>query len=197
MPLPSSFSWHSEPREWSVDPVSNALRLRTLQHTDFWQRTHYGFERDNGHFFFTPISFDFVMSARIRFSPVHQYDQAGLMVRVGPECWIKTSVEFEPGRMSRMGAVVTPAGYSDWSTQDVPADTTDYRLRISREGDTYTVAASIDRLEWMQIRMAYLPTKPGAIVQCGMYACSPGEGGMQASFDEFAINRAADACEDV
>ena len=37
------------------------------------------------------------MTAHVAFNPVHRYDQAGLMVRVSPTCWLKTSVEHEPG----------------------------------------------------------------------------------------------------
>jgi regulation of enolase protein 1 (concanavalin A-like superfamily) len=42
--------WHCEPKQWSIDPVASALRIRTDPGTDFWQRTHYAFEADNGHF---------------------------------------------------------------------------------------------------------------------------------------------------
>src|SRR5262245_26679782 len=112
--------WYCEPPRWSVEPARRWLRVEPNGGTDFWQKTHYGFEADNGHLLFTGLTGDFVMTTRVRFHPVHQYDQAGLMVRVSPSCWLKTSVEYEPDGPSHLGAVVTNQAYSDWSTQDFP-----------------------------------------------------------------------------
>jgi regulation of enolase protein 1 (concanavalin A-like superfamily) len=98
--------------------------------TDFWQRTHYGFQVDNGHFLYREMTGDFVPTARILFRPVHQYDQAGIMVRVSADCWLKCSVEFEPSGPNRLGAVVTNHGYSDWSTQNFPRHDCEVWLRI-------------------------------------------------------------------
>ena len=76
----------------------------------------------------------FVMTTHVSFEPVHQYDQAGLMVRLSADCWLKTSVEYEPGATNRLGVVVTNAGYSDWSTQEVPASQLQVWLRVERSG---------------------------------------------------------------
>jgi regulation of enolase protein 1 (concanavalin A-like superfamily) len=65
-----------------------------------------------------------------------QYDQAGLMVRVSPDFWIKTSVEFEPSGPSRLGAVAANYGYSDWSAEDYSRAAGDVWLRIRREADS-------------------------------------------------------------
>jgi regulation of enolase protein 1 (concanavalin A-like superfamily) len=44
---------------------------------------------------------------------------SGLMVELSPSCWLKTSCEFgEPA--SQLGVVVTNAGFSDWSTLELP-----------------------------------------------------------------------------
>src|SRR3954454_20249140 len=109
--------WHCEPARWAVEAARHCLHVEPDGGTDFWQRTHYGFEADNGHFLFAPVAGDFVLTTKVRFHPAHQYDQAGLMVRVSPSCWLKASVEYEPAGSSRLGAVVTNYAYSDWSTQ--------------------------------------------------------------------------------
>ena len=44
------FHWFNEPAVWEM---GDTLEIQTLPDTDYWQRTHYGFQRDNGHFFFT------------------------------------------------------------------------------------------------------------------------------------------------
>lgn len=177
--LHPALRWHCEPRRWSL--VEACLRIEPEAGTDFWQRTHYGFEADNGHALLAPLTGDVVVSTHVRFRPAHQYDQAGLMVRISPACWLKTSVEHEPGRAGRLGAVVTNAGYSDWSTQ--PFTSSEVWLRVRREGQDYVVDASANGRTWEQIRLARLhDDRPGLEVSAGLYACSPKGAGFVAEF---------------
>jgi len=61
------------------------------------------------------VSGNFVVTTKVRFFPKHQYDQAGLMIRVDGIHWIKMSVEYELEEPPKLGVVVTNRGYSDWS----------------------------------------------------------------------------------
>ena len=110
------------------------------------------------------------------------------MVRVSPDCWLKSSVEHEPDGPSRLGAVVTNLGYSDWSTQDFPSGPGEVWLRLRREADDYLVDASADGRAWRQIRLAHLHEGHGAAVACGVYACSPKGEGFLAEFLHLAID---------
>lgn len=176
-------AWQAEPSHWNVDAAATRLRIRPDAATDFWQRTHYGFEADNGHFLYLRAAGDFVLTTRVTSRPVHQYDQAGLMVRLSPACWLKTSVEFEPEGANRLGAVVTNARYSDWSTQPLAHDVHTVGLRVRAQGCDYLVESSLDGRHWEQIRMARLLERATAdSVQCGLYACSPKGGGYEAEF---------------
>jgi regulation of enolase protein 1 (concanavalin A-like superfamily) len=179
--------WHCEPARWSLQADGHFLRVEPEAATDFWRRTHYGFEADNGHFLHTQVAGDFVLIAQVRFRPVHQYDQAGLMVRVSPSCWLKTSVEYEPSGPSRLGAVVTNDGYSDWSTQSFAHGPGAVWLRVRREGDDYLIAASPDGSSWEQLRITHLHEGRGQAVHCGLYACSPKGAGFVAEFSELTV----------
>lgn len=163
--------------------TGSGLRIRSAGNTDFWRRTHYGFEVDNGHFFYIPITGNFRMITTVRLKPVHQYDQAGLMIRVSPDCWIKTSLEFETEGPARLGAVVTNSGYSDWSTQDADRGIERISLRVDYQAGDCTVFARFheDRA-WMQIRLAHL-LEAGERVDAGLYLCSPVEAGFEACFE--------------
>jgi regulation of enolase protein 1 (concanavalin A-like superfamily) len=163
------------------------LRVETDGGTDFWQKTHYGFAADNGHFLFADVTDDFIVSTQVSFQGVHQYDQAGLMVRVSSSCWLKTSVEYEPEGPSRLGAVVTNAGYSDWSTQDFPSEAGQIWLRIRRKGSDYLVESSKDGVVWSQLRLARLHEDQGGAVACGLYACGPKGGGFAPEFGFLSI----------
>ena len=109
------------------------------------------------------------------------------MVRVTDQCWVKTSVEHEIDEPSKLGAVVTNHGYSDWSTQDVADDYTDFKLRITRSGSCYKVEYFHERDGfWVQLRLFQLFDQPE--VQVGLYACSPKETGLCAKFNFMNID---------
>lgn len=176
--LDPAWQWFCEPGRWTVDTERRRLRIEPDAGTDFWQRTHYGYRTDNGHFLYAERSGDFVITGHFLHRPANQYDQIGLMVRLSPDCWLKTSVEFEPHRPSQLGAVVTNAGYSDWSTQDFPPDQREIWLRVRREANDYLVEAAPDGQRWSQIRMARLHEDDGQrAVRCGAYTCSPKDRG--------------------
>jgi regulation of enolase protein 1 (concanavalin A-like superfamily) len=184
----SRFQWHCEPASWSLDPATQVLTIEPQAATDFWQRTHYGFRADNGHFLWTAAAQPFQMTVAVILSPRHQYDQGGLMVRLSPDCWLKTSIEYEDGVINRLGAVVTNGGYSDWSTQNVAADVTRFRLRVTRRGADYLAESRLDGGDWTQLRLAHLGEDTGsATVQCGIYACSPKQAGLIARFHDFSL----------
>lgn len=84
--------WLNEPTEWSYS--GNRLIVKTAPKTDFWRTTHYGFIRDSGHFCFDTFSTDFVLEIGIRGNYTDLYDQAGIMLRIDKNHWIKTGIEF-------------------------------------------------------------------------------------------------------
>jgi len=183
------FAWHCEPPAWGFD--GDGLFIEPAALTDFWQRTHYGFSADNGHFFFTRLTGDFVVSATVRSKPRHQYDQAGLMIRQDAECWIKTSVEFEPEANDRLGVVVTHHGYSDWSTQDLTAEANEISFRVARTGSEFIISARLANADWTQLRMVRLPCDPAGPLAIGPYACSPKAAGFRCVFTELSVDQSS------
>lgn len=189
----SKLQWYNPPQNWSIR--DSRLVIATDANTDYWRKTHYGFIVDNGHFLWTEVTGDVIMTTHVRFHPVHQYDQAGLMVRLSPTCWLKTSVEYESHKPDRLGVVVTNDGYSDWSTQNFAKDRDELMLRVRREGSDYFVEYRLpDKRQpgnpenWTQMRMAHLHEDDGQRpIQCGLYACSPKESGYQVEFDFLKI----------
>ena len=110
------------------------------------------------------------------------------MVRLGPRDWLKTSVEFEPGEPSRLGAVFTNHGWSDWSTQDLdPALGRDVAFRVTRRGPDYLVEAAVAGGRWSQLRLGRLQEDRGDAVRAGLYACSPKSSGLTARFEHLTI----------
>jgi uncharacterized protein len=195
-------NWYCQPSSWSIKEKGVGLIIKPDERTDYWQKTHYGFAVDNGHFLYTELKEDIVITTRVKSYPVNQYDQAGLMVRFSKDCWLKTSIEYEPNGMCKLGAVVTNHGYSDWSTQDYKTGPSDIYFRIRRESGDYIVefleseedtGLSLDGLKkksWNQLRIARLMDDiEGESFQCGLYACSPQGKGFKAMFDFLSIEK--------
>jgi uncharacterized protein len=169
--IPDGFSWFNEPQDVGFE---RGLMMTTKARTDFWQRTHYGFRRDDGHCLLTTRSGDFSLETRAEWAPQTRYDQCGLMVRVDAANWIKASVEYEDAQLSRLGSVVTNLGFSDWATQDTSSSVRSLCHRISRTGGDFLLEWSADGTQWRQMRVAHLHAlEPGAEAQIGVYACSP------------------------
>lgn len=179
------FSWHCPPPVWGFN--HEGLFLEPAAATDFWQRTHYGFSADNGHFLFKTMAEDFEISTTVRLQPRQQYDQAGLMVRLNAECWIKTSVEFEPDTANRLGVVVTHHEFSDWSTQDLDKQVREVSFRITRSGSEFIASARWSGAAWTQLRMFRLACDPEAPLAAGLYACSPKAAGFRCVFTELSL----------
>ena len=107
--LPQDFYWFHEPRHYRL---GNGLEIFTEEKTDFWQSTHYGFQRDDGHCLLRQQTGDFSLMTSVEFQPRETYDQCGLIVRIDSQNWIKVSTEYESEHVSRLGSVVTNLGYS-------------------------------------------------------------------------------------
>jgi len=181
--LTDTFFWHNQP-QFKIE--NNRLSVETKPDTDFWQKTHYGFQRDNGHCLLTKIDSDFSMTVKTEFYPQKQYDQCGLIVRIDSNNWIKTSTEYETENHSRLGSVVTNTGYSDWATLDIHSKTNHMWYRIQSKDNDFLIEYSNDGLKWMQLRITHLQTEFNEL-SVGIYACSPMDSSFQAIFDNFTL----------
>jgi len=178
-----NFFWFNEPVYSIKDSI---LIITTSPETDFWQKTHYDFQKDNGHCLLTRVKYDFTLTVKTEFYPNNQYDQCGLFVRIDPENWIKMSVEYENAEFSRLGSVVTNYGYSDWATIDITSDINRMWYRISKNKNDFLMEYSKDGSLWRQLRLTHLHAELSGL-SAGVYACSPGKSGFQSRFSNFSL----------
>lgn len=178
--------WLNEPAQWRVE--GKDLSFVTGNKTDFWQRTFNGWRNDNGHYYHETVTGDF--SAEVVFAASYktQYDQAGLMLRVSADQWLKAGVEFAHGHAA-LSSVHTQGAFSDWAIAREVAVTESVRLRLTRIGDSVCVQYQAES----GFRTLRLCTMPGAnAVLIGPMACSPIEGGMSVRFADYARGPAVD-----
>ncbi len=173
--------WYNEPQSWTAQ--DDRVTVTSDPKTDFWRKTHYGFVRDNGHFYFQQITGDFV--ADVKFGGVYNalYDQAGLMVRVDEANWIKCGIESVDG-IQHVSAVVT-RDYSDWSIVPLPQNPPSIWLRVTRQGSAVEVHYSLDGADYTLVRTAHFSS--AEVAQVGLMCASPEGDGFTVTFEGFAV----------
>jgi uncharacterized protein len=180
-------SWLNPPL--AAEPDGDALVVTTRRDTDFWRTTSYGYVNDDGHALLTGFPAGSAIEVSFVADFTELYDQAGLMIRVDAENWIKAGMELSDG-LPQLGAVVT-RGVSDWSTAPVPEwSGHQVTVRASRSGDAVTVRARCEDEPWRMIRLA--PLDPDATAAAGPFCCSPTREGLAVRFTGF-IQGPADA----
>ncbi len=176
--------WLNEPAVWEA--TETGLIITTDANTDFWRKTHYGFTRDSGHFLGITADDGFTARVRVQGEFRSLYDQAGLMVRIDENRWVKTGVEFTDGE--RFLSTVVTDGKSDWSVSQPFKELEDFYIRITLKNGTMRIQASSDGRIWPLLRLAPFPEAPHYLV--GLTACTPERGGLNVRFSEFSVGDA-------
>ena len=181
--LIKEMQWLNEPK-WEFR--ENALTVFTMPDTDYWQRTHYGFRRDNGHALVKEVRGGVTVRCRFQFSPNAQYDQCGVILRVDENNWFKCSAEYENASESRLGSVLTRAGYSDWATQDISSDVRQIWYEVAYKHSDIFANYSFDGNAFKQMRIGHLDSNASPIL-AGIYGCSPLGKGFQFTAADLTI----------
>jgi|SRR5882672_5251605 len=175
--LIAGMTWMNEPASWKGS--GDKLVAQSRAKTDFWRKTFYGYVTDNGHFFHFPASGDFIFQARVNGQYAALYDQAGLMVRLDAENWMKCGTEFFEGQ--RHASVVFTRDFSDWSTMPDLSNTEPIWWRAVRKKDSIETLCSIDGKNFTSVRQGYFV--PEAKVDVGIMCAAPEGPGFEATFD--------------
>lgn len=178
----NNMQWYNQPPQWQAKD-DFTIRVTTGAKTDFWRKTHYGFIRDNGHFYFQEVQGSF--TAQVKFSGEYHdlYDQAGLMVRQDETTWMKCGVEFVD--KVQQASVVVTRDFSDWSVTPLPLNPTSIWLRMTATLPALAVHYSLDGQTYSLLRMAYLTSSDR--LQVGLMCCSPDGDGFDVAFEALSI----------
>lgn len=173
--------WLNEPDRWTME--GDSLAITTDKATDFWRETHYGFNRDSGHLLGFPTGDAFTAELRVRGDFQALYDQAGLMVRIDAQHWVKAGIEFSDGQA--MLASVLTDDRSDWTTAPYGHDAGDFWIRATVQHGVLRLQVSADGKRWPLMRLAPFPTAGSYLV--GPMACTPERQGLKVRFSTFRL----------
>lgn len=164
------YNWYNEPS--NVRFVEDGMLVETVPQTDFWQASHHGFNKDNGHFFYTEKQDDFKMWLNWHFSSAVASDQCGLMIRVDNHNWAKIGFLSPDTSVPQIGCIITSNGFSDWSSHNLSANSSDFWFKAVRRGDDFLFFYSVDGVKYHQCRLFHLE-KASSVIKAGAYCCSP------------------------
>jgi regulation of enolase protein 1 (concanavalin A-like superfamily) len=177
-------TWLNPPER--VEVVDGRLEIVTRPMTDFWRTTSYGFVHDDGHFLGAALDGEAALEVTFTGAFSQQFDQAGLMLRAGPDLWIKAGVELSDGVL--FASAVVTLGHSDWAVAPLPAGSAHLpiTIRASRTGDGVTIRYRVgDAASWQLLRVAFVP--PDAELLAGPMCCSPTRGGLVVRFEPVRV----------
>lgn len=178
--------WFNEPENWSVK--NNTLVMDVTPQSDYWRISHYGFTVDDAPFLYTVRGGEFEVKVRISGDYKVRFDQAGLMIRVDKENYIKTGIEFVDGKYN-LSTVVTHTT-SDWSVIELDEPVEYVWIKAVRRLDAVEIFYSFDDKEYTMMRNCWLQDNTPVMV--GMMAACPDGNGFKATFDGFKITHLPD-----
>jgi hypothetical protein len=127
---------------------------------DFWSRTFYTplLIKSDASGLLVPVAgnIEATISVDFELNPISQFDQAGLLVYIDSNHWLKSGIEYCDG-LARLSVVVCNAGFSDWSTQIWPVAAARLRLHKMLQSSSVSVeAAPIGSDDFQFVRVAHL-----------------------------------------
>lgn len=180
-------SWFNEPARWSV--VSDRLTMKVTPHTDYWRISHYGFTVDDAPFYYGEYGGEFEAKMKIKGDYLCRFDQAGMMIRIDHENYIKAGIEFVDGKYN-ISTVVTHHT-SDWSVIALENPVEFIWIKAVRRLDAIEVFYSFDDKEYHMMRNAWM--EANRPVKIGMMAASPDGDGFDVTFSDFTVTHLPDA----
>jgi uncharacterized protein len=173
--------WLNEPPVWNDS--NGVITMTAAPKSDFWRLTHYGFIRDNGHFYYREVEGNFTAQVKITGKYQALYDQAGFMLRLNEMEWLKTGIEFVEG-VQQASAVVTH-NYSDWSVVPLPQNPPSLWLKLKREAEAIEISYSQDGENYQLLRLTHFSTAPK--IMFGLMCAAPDGDGFEVQFEDFVI----------
>lgn len=180
-------NWFNEPASWNIS--DGLLTMDVTPHSDYWRISHYGFTVDDAPFYYAEYGGEFEAKVKITGDYKARFDQAGMMIRIDHENYIKTGIEFVDGKYN-LSTVVTHHT-SDWSVIALDRPVEHVWIKVVRRLDAVEIFYSFDDKTYTLMRNAWL--EANRPVRIGMFAACPDGNGFKATFSDFMVSHLPDA----
>ena len=179
--------WFNEPESYSVQ--DGVLEMDVPAKTDFWRISHYGFTVDDGPFLYGVYGGEFEAKLKVSGDYRERFDQAGMMIRLDHENYVKFGIEYVDG-LFNISAVVTHHT-SDWSVVPLENPIPHLWLKAVRRLDAIELFYSFDDKTYTMMRTLWMQDNHPLMV--GPVAACPDGEGFKARFSDFKVKHLPDA----
>lgn len=179
-------NWFNEPENWEIN--NGSLIMDVTPKSDYWRISHYGFTVDDAPFYFAEYGGEFEAKVKISGDYKVRFDQAGMMIRLDHENYIKTGIEFVDGKYN-LSTVVSHTT-SDWSVISLDRPVDFIWIKAVRRLDAIEIFYSFDDKEYHMMRNAWMQANHP--VRIGMFAACPDGEGFKATFSDFRVTHLPD-----
>lgn len=156
--------------------------------SDYWRISHYGFTVDDAPFYYATYGGEFEAKVKVVGEYKERFDQAGLMLRIDHENYIKAGIEFVDGKFN-LSTVVTHKT-SDWSVITLDKTVPYIWIKAVRRLDAVEIFYSFDDKTYTLMRNAWL--QDHIPVKVGLMAACPDGSGFNAKFEYFQVKHLPD-----
>lgn len=163
--------WFNEPENWTVE--NQTLSMFVTPKSDYWRISHYGFTVDDAPFYYALYGGEFEVKVKITGDYKNRFDQAGLMLRIDEQNYIKAGIEFVD-EVYNLSTVVTHKT-SDWSVIALEKPVPFIWIKAVRRLDAVEVFYSFDDKTYTMMRNAWMQDNTPMMVGV-MGACPDGDG---------------------
>lgn len=178
--------WFNEPESWEIK--DGTLTMSVTPHSDYWRISHYGFTVDDAPFYYAEYGGEFEAKVKVSGEYKARFDQAGLMIRIDEQNYIKAGIEFVDGKYN-LSTVVTHHT-SDWSVITLDKSVPYIWIKAVRRLDAVEIFYSFDDRTWTMMRNAWL--QDNVPVKVGLMAACPDGEGFKAVFSDFSVKHLPD-----
>ena len=178
--------WFNEPENYSIR--NGVLEMQVPAQTDFWRIAHYGFTVDDGPFLYAVYGGEFEAKIKVSGEYETRFDQAGMMIRLDHENYVKFGIEFVDGKFN-ISAVVTHHT-SDWSVIRLEEPIPHLWHKAVRRLDAIELFYSFDDREYTMMRTLWM--QDNCPLQVGPVAACPDGQGFKARFSDFKVRHLPD-----
>ena len=179
--------WMNEPEKWKQK--GDEIKMTCPMEVDYWRNTLHGFIKDDAPFYWMYVDYNFEARLSMKGKFKYLYDQAGLMLRLDEENWIKLGISHYRDQL--YVSCVFTRGNSDWSTHRLPKTKIEwFHVWVKRRGEVVECYYSLDNENWIRIRQGYFTDAPR--LRVGMMCAAPESAGFKVTFTNFLIKGGAD-----
>ena len=178
-----NFRWMNES---SIRQEGSRITMYAAPKSDFFCNSSDSgaYSTANAPFYYTEISGNFVMKAKVSHDFQYTYDSCTLMVMIDEKNWAKVCFEMTDFNTHAAVSVVTRDGASD-DANGCNVEGNTLWLQIVKSGNTFGFHYSLDGIRYDMVRFFTLPA--AETLKVGLVAQSPvGEGGDR-FFEDFSL----------